>query len=169
MNRLLVTLVCLTTCAHVEASDAAPCVTTCGLQGPGNCAELETAERRIVSALARYADRSARVTCGALKGWRVRVHQRTALDEVTCADRGNSWSTASGLCVIGYTHQELREIELPDSDWTHNSFAHEAVHVVDIAVVGVPGHCRWKERGVKAALAAVGHKDLSEPEVDCPH
>lgn len=103
--------------------------------------------------------------CQALKGWRLEPHTLKPSDRVVC---GAGWVLEGNeFCVIGYTFEGARRIEVINNNWRTNASAHELMHVVDIATLGTPGHCNWGQRGVHRALKAItGNEDSTEG--NCP-
>lgn len=169
MRRLLLALVLLSGCAHAKPRPFL-CRTTCGLTAPGisraECSALQDVERDTTIQLARYvAGWDEAKVCNALAGWTVEIHQFKPSDPIACG-QGN-WHTGF-LCVLGYTHQERRAVEVGSTDWRSGALAHELVHVTTIGLENTVGHCRWQERGIKAALRDInGWADNTRPEADC--
>lgn len=140
-------LIGLIGCAHVPPPPGADeCATRCGLIGVRlDCAELQTLEDAALTAYARHVPGwRPELLCTAVRGWRIRVHEYSDRD-LKCVPGG--WMSLDvGKCIRGYAFLEERELEIdhlrPDS-----SLAHELGHLLEGS-----GHCRWTERGVKAAL-----------------
>ncbi len=173
MLRLGILGLLLVSCAGAPIGNASKesCLTRCGLRADSQCENLQALENKVIAAFERYARIPAAKTCAAFSGWYVRPHVRVVADhdcQSTYAwSMGTTWT--GPLCVIGYTHEGGRWVEVPNSNWLKNPLPHELVHVVDLYLTGVVGHCAWKERGIKDALKAVrGIEDESEPEGDCP-
>ena len=142
------------------------CQTRCGLRSPAGCPALQALEDRAVRAFGRLDWGGPEAVCAALQGWRIRVHPRRESDDIACSPR--AWVLSAGLCALGYTHVESREVELPDTDFESNVIAHELVHVLDLTIHGHAGHCEWYSRGIKTALLEIqGLEDTSEAESSC--
>lgn len=167
MRPLLLALLALSACATASATPRR-CVTTCGLvSNQGNCFGLQLLESRVLKTFDRYVDNWTQAqVCSALAGWEIRIHKRTPEDD-GCGTRG--WMLHPHFCVAGFTNVERKQIELPDTLWTSGALSHELVHVVDLKLYGVAGHCRWGERGVNHALQTItGVDNPGQPERTCP-
>lgn len=168
MNEKILAACVAFSCAPVlSQAPPAPCVTRCGLQAPGNCADLQVVEHRVVKVFGALGWGGPQEVCQALEGWTVRRHLMRPSDGVACGK--GAWALSAGFCVRGYTHVGAREIELPDMDWASSVLPHELVHVLDVTHLGKAGHCGWEARGIKAALLEIQSRpDESEPESTCP-
>lgn len=153
-------------CWCLLASPAPLCRTPCGLETTaGNCTELRQLEaaflREVATTIPLREDPNPSLrACVALRGWRVEPRLLKASDAVVCP---SGWYHEDVFCVIGYTYQGARLIEVVGTNWRSNATAHELMHVVDIHTLGSPGHCNWGQRGVHKALKAVtGNEDTNE-------
>lgn len=155
-------------CATIPVKSG-PCETRCGLSAPGDCEELQKVEDAVVKRLGRTVGLSPGAVCKSLSGWKVQVHERRLRDDLMCNKaRGGWYQSAAVGCVIGYTYNATKTVELPDTKYRTNSLAHEIVHVADFFRVGEAGHCKWKERGVLAALLELtGEEDTTQPGIEC--
>ncbi len=163
--RLLLLSLLVSSCAHTRP----PCLTRCGVLVSGaNCATARAAEDRAVRALgAGVRSWTPGVVCEALRGWKLRVHQRTVGDRVCSA---TSWRLAPDmyLCVRGYTEEATKTVWVLDSKLLTNAYTHEVVHVVDVALGGRGGHCDWVTRGIVEAVESVtGDPNVPDEESEC--
>lgn len=143
------------------------CVTRCGVSVRGiDCREAQAVEETTTLALGACVHRwTPGVVCEALRGWTLRLHERDDSD-ITCS--APNWRQAGNLCVYGYTDDAAKTIWIADLPLAHSSYAHEVVHVVDLAVTGKPGHCAWERRGIIDGIYLItGEVDHSKPESDC--
>ena len=164
MRPLIVLL--LAGCCAVP-KQTAECVTKCGVSVRGiDCKEAQAVEDTTTLALGACVKHwTPGVVCEALRGWSLRLHERDDSDVVCSAP---NWRQFSGICVYGYTDDSTRTIWVAHLPLLRSSYAHEVVHVVDLAVTGKPGHCDWEKRGVKDGIYLVtGEVDHSKPETEC--
>lgn len=160
-------IACLLCCSTAKNRAGAPCVTRCGLVTRQNCAELQAVENKAVKHFAglEWGDEAA--VCRALSGWEVYTHTFRPSDEVAC--NPGAWPIDAGFCILGFTHEGARSVELPHSRWAEGVLAHELVHVLDITLQGHAGHCDWEAKKIKAALKKIqgGREDHTPPESIC--
>lgn len=155
----------------------ASCVTPCGMRSSDfGCIDLARAERRTLAAFERYVqdfDRDA--ACKALSGWKLRVRKQSKSDRQNCSTPG-AWvytfesvlGTVVPFCVLGYTEDATKTVHIEDVSLSRGSYAHELIHVFDLARTGAAGHCAWAERGIKRALLELtGTPDRNQPELNC--
>lgn len=156
---------CFSGCAHTYT----PCVTKCGVHVFGaNCATAQRAEERATRVLGHgVKDWTPGVVCEALRGWKVRVHDRVRADSA-CSARSWRLSQDTYLCVRGFTEDVTATIWVLDGDLVNNAYSHEVVHVVDSAVTGKAGHCDWQQRGVTdSVFLLTGDPDVPDEESEC--
>ena len=144
------------------------CTTSCSLHvltDAHKCAAAESTETRLMTALSKHTAITPDQLCAAENGWTVLAHQHTTADDENC-EPGGWWQ--NGICVGGYTFDKFKIVETYDEDWTHNSLAHELIHVVSLYLWHKEGHCRWKEMGIKDAIKEVtGREDRTSPGENC--
>lgn len=148
---------------------ASVCRTTCGLEAAeGDCESLQRFEDTYIESGARYVKGwDAAMVCRAFQGWLIFAHKGYTSDDArVCGYAPGAWHLDNPMlrswCVLGYTDQDDRTVEIEDVDWWHGALAHELVHVVDLFNVGKTGHCKWPERGIMRLLRAVtGEEDTS--------
>ncbi len=131
------------------------CVTTCGLRFDAgiDCAGLQEMETRTLRAFEqRVTHWDYARTCEALDGWKIFIHKRTHEDQTECPEGGFWYQNNDKDCFAGYAHVFTREIELDNGEWQNNAIAHELVHVLQVGLGELIGHCFWKERGILRAL-----------------
>lgn len=144
----------------------ADCLTKCGMRAEVECAQLQKLESAWVSAFATVYEEKPSKVCEALNGWRVVRHKVTPSDAIACRSNRGAWSLRGhGMCVVGFTRDEEKILEVNEAPWARGSLSHEMVHAVDLYFYGRAGHCAWEARGVKDALEKVtGEYDPSEPD-----
>lgn len=177
MTRLLFPLLLLASCAagrhnlSSQPNDGPACMTPCGLIAkPKSCKALKAAELKILAAYAENVPEwTADEMCAAMKGWVLIVHKMKPKDEACRAlyPYPDVW-TFGNLCITGYTHWQIKVVEIGNEDWGHNALAHELGHVFSVSTGVGLGHCDWEARGIKAALkSATGKDDPTPSEGEC--
>ncbi len=169
MRASLLPLLFLWACAaaHPIPSPLVDCKTPCGLHiitAGTECPAAKSTEARLLTALALDTLIDPVQACAAFDGWTVIAHGAATLKDQLMCDPG-WWQ---GICVVGYTFDQFKLVEVSDEDWAHNALAHELIHVISLHLWQREGHCRWYEMGILNALKIVtGSWDYTRPEADC--
>jgi hypothetical protein len=149
------------------------CVTPCGMVARDVvCADLVQAEQRALNAFEKHLAWPRQDSCKALRGWTVKVHKRTKLDDLfhlgpdfygMCARTG-WWSEEARICVRGYTFVKERVMEVMPEFLPQTALAHEMIHALDYMQSRKLGHCHW----VKQRAALFEATSIPDDSESCP-
>lgn len=131
-----------------------------------SCQAFQETETAFIQAMERNTVWNRQDICPTLDRWWVRVHP---IDTTDTRCSSPSWWIGDGVgCVLGYTHEDIRLIEIENREFRRGSLAHEMTHAFTIGFYGHAGHCMWGQFGIKKALREVtGETDYSNEWVDC--
>lgn len=111
-------------------------------------------EFETLKALHTFAGFKFERSCEALDGWTVNVHAFYTVEDLAACNSG-AWVYSPGVCILGFTHEVTRRLEIDRGPLQTGSLVHEITHVVDRAHRGELNHCKWRARGLRSAIEAV--------------